>query len=85
VRLKSGSVNSALNIAAWIADVWVKPVKLQLQKLITKIIINSVGPTIICDKSSLQALSKDELSVLRKYYSLNVPPILLVEILGEPP
>ena len=42
-----------------------------------------MGPTIICDKSSLQALSKDELSVLRKYYSLNVPPILLVEILGD--
>ena len=27
VRRKSGSVNSAFIIAAWIADVWVNPVK----------------------------------------------------------
>lgn len=42
-----------------------------------------MGPTIICDKSSLQSLSKEELSVLRRYYSLNLPPILLIEILGD--
>ena len=42
-----------------------------------------MGPTLICDKSTLQALNKDELSVLRKYYSLNLPPILLMEILGD--
>jgi hypothetical protein len=42
-----------------------------------------MGPSIICDKSSLQALSKDELSVLRTYYSLNLPPIILMEILGD--
>jgi hypothetical protein len=42
-----------------------------------------MGPTLICDKSSLQALGKDELSSLRKYFYLNVPPILLIEILAD--
>jgi hypothetical protein len=42
-----------------------------------------MGPVIICDKSTLQALSRDELNALRRYYSLNIPPVLLVEILGD--
>jgi hypothetical protein len=42
-----------------------------------------MGPVLICDKSTLQALSPDELSALRRYYSLNIPPVLLIEILGD--
>ena len=42
-----------------------------------------MGPNLICDKSTLQALSRDELSALRRYYSLNIPPVLLVEILAD--
>src|SRR5439155_8481505 len=42
-----------------------------------------MGPVIVCDKSTVQALSRDELSALRRYYSLNIPPVLLVEILGD--
>src|SRR5947207_12475090 len=42
-----------------------------------------MGPVIICDKSTVQALSRDELSALRRYYFLNIPPVLLVEILGD--
>jgi len=42
-----------------------------------------MGPVIICDKSTVQALSRNELNTLRRYYSLNIPPVLLVEILGD--
>lgn len=42
-----------------------------------------MGPTIILDKSSLQALSKQELVLLNKYYFVNIPPILPIEILGD--
>jgi hypothetical protein len=42
-----------------------------------------MGPNLICDKSTLQALNPGELTALRRYYSLNIPPILLVEILGD--
>ncbi len=42
-----------------------------------------MGPILICDKSALQALSRGELNVLRKYYFLNIPPVLLTEILGD--
>lgn len=42
-----------------------------------------MGPNLICDKSTLQALNPNELTALRRYYSLNIPPVLLVEILGD--
>jgi hypothetical protein len=42
-----------------------------------------LGPTIILDKSSLQALSKKELIILNKLYFVNVPPILPIEILAD--
>lgn len=42
-----------------------------------------MGPTIILDKSSLQALSKKELILLNKLYYVNVPPILPIEILAD--
>ena len=42
-----------------------------------------MGPILICDKSTLQSLNPSELNALRKYYSLNIPPVLLVEILGD--
>lgn len=42
-----------------------------------------VGPHLICDKSTIQGLSRPELNVLRRYYTLNVPPVLLLEILGD--
>lgn len=42
-----------------------------------------MGPNLICDKSTLQALNQGELTALRRYYSLVIPPILLVEILAD--
>lgn len=42
-----------------------------------------MGPILICDKSTLQGLGRVELNLLRKYYFLNVPPVLLAEILGD--
>jgi hypothetical protein len=42
-----------------------------------------MGPTIILDKSSLQALSQQELEFLYRYYTVNIPPILVIEILGD--
>jgi hypothetical protein len=32
---------------------------------------------LICDKSTLQALSRAELNAWRWYYSLNIPPVLI--------
>ena len=42
-----------------------------------------MGPVLICDKSTLQSLARDELSALRRYYSLTVPPVLVIEILSD--
>lgn len=42
-----------------------------------------MGPTIILDKSSLQALSKKKLILLNKLYFVNIPPILPIEILAD--
>lgn len=42
-----------------------------------------MGPIIILDKSALQALAREEILFLMKHYSVNVPPILLIEILAD--
>lgn len=42
-----------------------------------------MGPTIILDKSSIQALSKKELVILNKLFFINIPPILTIEILAD--
>lgn len=42
-----------------------------------------MGPLIILDKSALQALSLREIYTLGRHFNLVVPPILLVEILGD--
>jgi hypothetical protein len=42
-----------------------------------------MGPTIILDKSSLQALSKKELILLNKLYYVNIPSVLIMEILAD--
>lgn len=42
-----------------------------------------MGPVIILDKSTLQALSKKELILLNKLYLVNIPPILPIEILAD--
>ncbi len=42
-----------------------------------------MGPTILLDKSSLQALSKKELVILNKLFFVNIPPILTTEILAD--
>ncbi|MEA3475608.1 MAG: hypothetical protein U9R23_04085 [Candidatus Cloacimonadota bacterium] len=42
-----------------------------------------MGPTILLDKSTLQSLSWKELSFLYRYYYLNIPPVLIIEILGD--
>lgn len=40
---------------------------------------SGVSLGLICDKSTLQSLAKDELNALRKYRSLIVPPVLVME------
>ncbi len=42
-----------------------------------------MGPIIICDKSTIQALGREDLHAFRRYYSLSVPPILAIEILAD--
>lgn len=42
-----------------------------------------MGPIIILDKSTLQSLSDDELLFLNKYFILNIPPVLIMEIWGD--
>lgn len=42
-----------------------------------------MGPTIITDKNAIQSLSQNEIHFLFKYYYVNIPPILVREILGD--
>ena len=42
-----------------------------------------MGPIIILDKSTLEALSFGEMFVLHKYFLVNIAPVLAVEILGD--
>ena len=42
-----------------------------------------MGPILILDKSTLQSLSDDELIFLNKYFILNIPPVLVIEIWGD--
>jgi hypothetical protein len=42
-----------------------------------------MGPTIILDKSSLQLLSNQEIDFLNRYLTLNVVPVLFMEVLGD--
>src|SRR5688572_16247652 len=42
-----------------------------------------MGPCLLMDKSAVQALPKRLLSVLSRHYHLNIPPILITEILGD--
>lgn len=42
-----------------------------------------MGPAIILDKSAFQALSEAELHFLYKYYYVVIPPILILEIIGD--
>lgn len=42
-----------------------------------------MGPIIILDKSTLQSLSDNERLFLSKYFILNIPPILIMEIWGD--
>jgi hypothetical protein len=39
-----------------------------------------MGPILLCDKSAVQGLSAAELNMLRRNYSLMIPPVLLMEI-----
>lgn len=40
-------------------------------------------PTLLCDKSTIQTLNRGELNLFRRYFNLNVPPILLSEIVSD--
>jgi len=42
-----------------------------------------MGPIIILDKSTLQSLSSDDILFLNKYFILNIPPVLVMEIWGD--
>lgn len=42
-----------------------------------------MGPTLITDKSAIQSLSQSEIHFLFKYYYVNIPPILVREILAD--
>lgn len=42
-----------------------------------------MGSAILLDKSSLQALSGDELDFLYRYFTVNIAPVLILEILGD--
>ena len=42
-----------------------------------------MGPTIMLDKSALQSFSKDDMMTLNRYYYLNIPPVLIIEVLAD--
>ena len=42
-----------------------------------------MGPHILLDKSVIQSLSFDDIDFLNRYYYLNIPSVLIMEILGD--
>src|ERR1035437_939986 len=42
-----------------------------------------MGPTLLLDKSSLQSFSPEEIHFIFKYFFINIPPILVIEILAD--
>ena len=42
-----------------------------------------MGPQILLDKSVIQSLSFDDIDFLNRYYYLNIPSVLMMEILGD--
>lgn len=42
-----------------------------------------MGPNILLDKSVIQSLSFDDIDFLNRYYYLNIPSVLIMEILGD--
>ena len=42
-----------------------------------------MGPIIILDKSAFQSLSSEELGFLSKHYTVNIPPVLVLDVLAD--
>ena len=42
-----------------------------------------MGPILLCDKSTIQTLDQAAPTLLHHYFSLNIPPILFREVLGD--
>ena len=42
-----------------------------------------MGPVILCDKSTVQSLHRLSPELLHHYFTINIPPILVREILGD--
>jgi len=42
-----------------------------------------MGPIIILDKSAFQSLSNEELGFLSKHYTVNIPPVLVLDALAD--
>lgn len=46
-------------------------------------ILGTMGPTILLDKSALQSIGIRGISELRRYFGVTVPPVLLLEVLAD--
>lgn len=42
-----------------------------------------MGPSIVVDKSAFQAFNEQDIALLYRYFMPNIPPILVMEILGD--
>jgi hypothetical protein len=42
-----------------------------------------MGPIVILDKSAFQSLSNEELGFLSKHYTVNIPPIMVLDVLAD--
>jgi len=42
-----------------------------------------MGPIVILDKSAFQSLSHEELGFLNKHYTVNIPPILILDVFAD--
>src|SRR5882724_9787894 len=47
------------------------------------VVLGAMGPVILLDKSALQCLSSEEVLFLYKHYYIHIPPILILETLGD--
>jgi hypothetical protein len=42
-----------------------------------------MGPIVILDKSAFQSLSHEELGFLNKHYTVNIPPVLILDMFAD--
>lgn len=44
---------------------------------------SKMGPILVIDKSAFQSFSANELTILTRYFTINIPPVFVVEVIAD--